>query len=167
MGNSPRTPSKSVVGVINLRGFVKNYILEGSEDLFSLGDHSASFFVPKVWCKVSQDAVRRPLGIFSYMGRITVSQTKRQMIFARDNWRCCYCGEKAILELKEFSKPMRRNIVPIGKDKKIFEIDHILPVCQGGNNSFNNLVTTCWDCNNRKSGEYQNPIYYQFRVKMQ
>jgi len=100
------------------------------------------------------------------MGRITISQTKRQIIFARDAWRCCYCGEEATLEVTQCKRPHRLKIVPLGSDGRMFEIDHVRPVKDGIDNSFDNLVTACWRCNNSKSGRLKRPVYQFYRVKI-
>ena len=35
-------------------------------------------------------------------------------------------------------------------DDVILEVDHVLPVCEGGTNDIDNLVTSCKDCNRGK-----------------
>jgi hypothetical protein len=35
----------------------------------------------------------------------------------------------------------------------VLEVDHILPVSKGGDNSSDNLITACYDCNRGKSNE--------------
>lgn len=64
--------------------------------------------------------------------RKSVSKKLRFDIFKRDNFRCGYCG------------------LSIG-DNVILEIDHIIPIVVGGDNSPINLVTACFDCNRGKS----------------
>lgn len=53
-------------------------------------------------------------------------------MFKRDSFTCQYCS----------AKPPK---VPL-------EVDHILPVCKGGGNDIDNLITACFDCNRGKSG---------------
>lgn len=55
----------------------------------------------------------------------------RLRIFARDRFRCSYCGQ-------------------IGGQ---LECDHITPVSRGGSNSDDNLTTACKPCNRRKSNK--------------
>jgi len=55
----------------------------------------------------------------------------RFRVFNRDNFTCRYCGESA--------------------PKVKLHVDHIKPISKGGNNSFNNLITACQDCNLGKS----------------
>ncbi|NCB03460.1 MAG: HNH endonuclease [Spirochaetia bacterium] len=63
--------------------------------------------------------------------RKSISQTIRFEVFKRDSFTCQYCGAKA--------------------PDVILEIDHINPVAKGGDNSIENLVTSCKDCNRGKS----------------
>lgn len=64
------------------------------------------------------------------MGRKYISSALRFKILTRDNFICQYCGAKA-------------------PDVSL-EIDHIRPVCLGGDNRESNLITTCHSCNNAK-----------------
>jgi len=54
----------------------------------------------------------------------------RQKVFERDGYRCRYCGK----QLTRFSATL----------------DHIQPVAQRGDNSFDNLVTACLHCNSQR-----------------
>ena len=54
----------------------------------------------------------------------------RENIYRRDNYTCVYCGET---------------------DKRVFTLDHVIPQSKGGPNSWDNLVTACWMCNNEKA----------------
>ena len=51
----------------------------------------------------------------------------RRNIFLRDNFKCQYCGKTTNLTL-----------------------DHIVPKCRGGKDTWKNVVTSCVRCNNRK-----------------
>ena len=64
--------------------------------------------------------------------RIAISKKIRFEVLKRDNFTCQYCS----------AKPPK---VPL-------EIDHIMPVCKGGKNNIDNLITSCFDCNRGKSG---------------
>ena len=63
---------------------------------------------------------------------------KREKSFRERLWEeatghCIYCGRPiSLLEM---------------------EADHIIPVCQGGDNSFENKVCSCPHCNARKAGQ--------------
>ena len=52
----------------------------------------------------------------------------RRNIFRRDNHQCQYCGSKT----------------------SMLTIDHIFPKSRGGLETWENLVTACFECNNRK-----------------
>ena len=55
---------------------------------------------------------------------------KRDRVFARDDFRCVYCGKQfAAAELS---------------------VDHVEPRVRGGDQSTGNLVTACRGCNNLK-----------------
>ena len=64
--------------------------------------------------------------------RKSISEKTRFEVFKRDLFTCQYCSEK----------PPK---VPL-------EIDHLIPVCKGGKNNIDNLITACFDCNRGKSG---------------
>lgn len=96
--------------------------------------------------------------------RNKISQTKRQIIFTRDAWTCVYCGLEANVLFKRINKPTRLIVIPRDKKGRMFEIDHIIPISKGGDNSFNNLVTSCWKCNNKKSNKTKKPSYRMFIV---
>jgi hypothetical protein len=63
--------------------------------------------------------------------RKAIKQSIRFEVFKRDSFTCQYCGRKA--------------------PDVILEIDHIIPVSKGGNNSIENLVSACRECNGGKS----------------
>jgi hypothetical protein len=62
--------------------------------------------------------------------RKSISVKKRFEVFKRDNFTCQYCSAKP-------------PTVPL-------EIDHIHPIAKGGDNSIENLITACFDCNRGK-----------------
>lgn len=55
----------------------------------------------------------------------------RANIFARDNYSCQYCGDKFRSEDLTF--------------------DHVIPAAHGGKKTWENIVTACIDCNNKKA----------------
>ena len=63
---------------------------------------------------------------------------KRQVtnifLFARDGYSCQYCGR-------------RKSDL---KGRQFLTRDHINPLSRGGDNSWENVVTSCSSCNNRK-----------------
>lgn len=78
--------------------------------------------------------------------RKSVSKKLRFEIFKRDSFTCQYCG----------------NTPP----KVILEVDHIIPVCEGGENDEDNLVTACFDCNRGKAGNKLDSIPNQITDKL-
>src|SRR6476659_4910833 len=54
----------------------------------------------------------------------------RVNVFTRDKFRCQYCGEK--------------------KPQKQLNYDHVIPRVQGGKTVWENIVTSCYACNDRK-----------------
>jgi 5-methylcytosine-specific restriction endonuclease McrA len=62
--------------------------------------------------------------------RIPISKQLRFEVFKRDKFTCQYCGRSA--------------------PDAILNVDHIIPVSQGGTNDIMNLITSCFDCNNGK-----------------
>jgi Restriction endonuclease len=62
----------------------------------------------------------------------SLSVRTRFEIFKRDGFTCQYCGLKS--------------------PEVVLEVDHIIPVCQGGNDDVLNLITACWACNSGKAG---------------
>lgn len=62
-----------------------------------------------------------------------ISPSIRFDVFQRDNHTCQYCGRTP-------------------PDVKLV-IDHLIPVARGGTDDFNNLVTSCEECNSGKSAK--------------
>lgn len=54
----------------------------------------------------------------------------RWTVFARDNFKCCYCGKK--FHPKELT------------------LDHITPLSRGGEKSWENITSACMKCNHKK-----------------
>ncbi len=63
----------------------------------------------------------------------SIPKSRRFDVFQRDHHTCQYCGRKA-------------------PDVEL-EIDHLIPVAEGGTDDFDNLVTSCADCNRGKSAK--------------
>lgn len=58
----------------------------------------------------------------------------REFVFARDGYKCIYCGKSGI-----------------GSRRVLLNVDHVIPQSQGGPTRADNLVTSCRDCNEIKS----------------
>lgn len=64
--------------------------------------------------------------------RKTISKKIRFEVFKRDKFTCRYCGTKA--------------------PDAVLHVDHVQPVCKGGEGDLSNLVTACFGCNMGKGG---------------
>lgn len=64
--------------------------------------------------------------------RKAISTRTRFEVFKRDGFKCLYCGRTP--------------------PNVLLHVDHIIPVCQGGDNSRDNLATSCDKCNFGKAG---------------
>jgi 5-methylcytosine-specific restriction endonuclease McrA len=67
------------------------------------------------------------------MKRTPISQSIRWAVFARDGFRCRYCGRQA------------------GDPGVTLHADHVISVADGGTNAMDNLVAACQSCNGGKS----------------
>lgn len=71
---------------------------------------------------------------FVHVPRKFRRQVTNTFLFARDAYRCQYCGRhRSQLRGREF-----------------LTRDHVVPLALGGDNSWANVVTACSHCNNRK-----------------
>jgi 5-methylcytosine-specific restriction endonuclease McrA len=61
-------------------------------------------------------------------------QVTNTFLFARDDYTCQYCGRH------------RHEL----RGRQFLTRDHVLPLSRGGDNSWENVVTCCSACNNRK-----------------
>lgn len=84
-------------------------------------------------------AFPRPLVIrltrYVHVPRRFRRQVTNTFLFARDGYRCQYCGRSAV-ELKPREGLTR---------------DHLIPLSRGGTNEWTNVVTACSPCNTRKA----------------
>jgi len=69
---------------------------------------------------------------YDRLPRQTLKLTRRN-VYARDENTCQYCGKK------------------LSTDK--LNLDHIVPKSQGGKNTWDNLVCSCFKCNGKKAGK--------------
>lgn len=61
------------------------------------------------------------------MARKQLSKKLRFDVFKRDGFKCQYCGTTP--------------------EKEVLQVDHIIPVAEGGENDLDNLITSCQPCN--------------------
>ena len=66
----------------------------------------------------------------------------RSRVYQRDDYACVYCGG-----LKKLT------------------IDHVIPKSRGGDNTWENMVTCCFDCNSRKGSKTPEEAGLKFRVR--
>ena len=74
--------------------------------------------------------------------RIIQRKISRRALFARDGWRCVYCGETG------------------GR----LTLDHVVPRSKGGGSVWENVVTSCAPCNLRKADRLVEEVGLTMRV---
>lgn len=79
---------------------------------------------------------------FVHVPRRFRRQVTNTFLFARDRYRCQFCG-RAQMELKPRESLTR---------------DHLIPLSRGGTNDWNNVVTACSPCNTRKADRLPHEI---------
>jgi 5-methylcytosine-specific restriction endonuclease McrA len=79
---------------------------------------------------------------FIHVPRRFRRQVTNTFLFARDRYRCQYCGRLQI-ELKPRESLTR---------------DHLIPLSRGGANDWTNVVTACSPCNTRKANNLPSEI---------
>lgn len=87
------------------------------------------------WIKSVNFAIQAPRVLrLLYYDRVPRQRVRlnRRNLFARDENRCQYCGERFVTS--ELS------------------IDHVVPSCRGGQTTWENVVCACVRCNVRKGG---------------
>ncbi len=96
------------------------------------------YFLNKGWSPArAARSLDIPLGVSEriaeagkpFLRRSTGGPSKRDFLSERDGEKCHYCGTKHYLT-----------------------IDHIVPICQGGDNDILNLGLACRNCNASKGG---------------
>lgn len=84
-----------------------------------------------------QDGLRPRDDAGKYRGRGALMSKRKSLslktrfdIFKRDDFTCRYCGRKT--------------------PEVVLQVDHVIPVAEGGDNDVENLVTSCFECNSGK-----------------
>ena len=67
------------------------------------------------------------------------------VVWERDNWTCQHCGVKVEIVPEHPFPPHAATV------------DHVIPLSAGGSNMQGNLVTSCFECNQRKGGSLPAP----------
>lgn len=83
--------------------------------------------------------------------RRRITPARRQQILERDEYTCQICGIS-----KEFMDELCEGL----GDYLRLEIDHIVPVAEGGTRDDDNLQVLCWRCNAKKTSRYTNDEVY-------
>lgn len=87
------------------------------------------------WVRSITQPIQAPriirLTAFDRVPRPTLKFSRRNL-FARDGYRCQYCGEM---------KPMTQ-----------LSVDHVVPRSRGGSTTWENVVCSCVGCNTKKGG---------------
>ena len=73
--------------------------------------------------------------------RTVQRKISRRALFARDGWRCVYCGSAG------------------GR----LTLDHVVPRSRGGDSVWENVVTSCAPCNLRKGNRLLHEIHMELR----
>jgi 5-methylcytosine-specific restriction endonuclease McrA len=77
--------------------------------------------------------IKAPAVVRLTKGSVSTKQSirfSRINVFTRDGFRCQYCGER---------KPLKQ-----------LNYDHVIPRVRGGTTCWENIVTSCYACNDRK-----------------
>ena len=85
------------------------------------------------WLVAPSTAIRTPAVVRLTKVRVSTKHKvrfSRMNIFTRDGFRCQYCGERK------------------GMDE--LNYDHVVPRVRGGKTAWENIVTSCYACNDRK-----------------
>ena len=87
-------------------------------------------YVLTVSCRIRVPRIVRLLG-YERLPRVRVNFSRKN-VFARDEYRCQYCGTRAS-----------------GRE---LTLDHVTPRSRGGKHCWTNVVACCTQCNDRKGG---------------
>lgn len=87
-----------------------------------------------------------------YIKKRTYPRFTRNNLLVRDLYECQYCSTHI--------------------DRRTMTMDHVIPVCRGGETSWTNIVASCLDCNSRKGSKLikpnntpYKPTYYDLAEK--
>ena len=109
--------------VQSTRAFVVVY--KGNAEI--IAEHPAEFKMVDENLHIKKPSIIR-IPRYVKIGQQKVNLNK-QNVFKRDNNSCVYCGSR---------------------DRRKLTIDHVIPQSKGGGNTWSNLVTACFSCNNKK-----------------
>jgi 5-methylcytosine-specific restriction endonuclease McrA len=75
--------------------------------------------------------------------RIPIPPEVRKYIYQRDNYQCRSCGKT--------------------HQETTLNIDHIIPIAQGGSNDISNLQTLCKTCNQKKKHHFDSRFQRRYQ----
>jgi 5-methylcytosine-specific restriction endonuclease McrA len=113
-------------------------VLDGKAEIV---EADAGRFVRSEHLTLPRPAVIR-LVKFIHVPRRFRRQVTNTFLFARDRYRCQYCGRTGA-ELRPRESLTR---------------DHLIPISRGGTNEWTNVVTACSPCNTRKGNKLPTEI---------
>ena len=94
------------------------------------------------------------LMLYDKLPRRTVSFSRKN-IFERDHFQCQYCG----------IKPPSKRAALRWMEEKALTFDHILPRSRGGKTTWDNIVTSCHDCNKKKGNHTPQEMGWALKTK--
>lgn len=103
-------------------------LFQGKVEVVEESDHE----VRTVRVTIKVPAVLRLLNYVPLKKRKQLIRFSRSNVFVRDQFVCQYCGHKFV--------------------KSQLTLDHVVPIVQGGRKVWENIVTACKPCNQKKGG---------------
>src|SRR5256714_2971696 len=137
VGCLPRNASFEPLTMVPLRRALR-LVIDGKAEII---EADADRVVRSERLTIPRPAVIR-LMRFIHVPRRFRRQVTNTFLFARDRYRCQYCGRLQI-ELKPRESLTR---------------DHLVPLSRGGANDWTNVVTACSPCNTRKANNLPGQI---------
>ena len=104
--------------------------------------HSERFIRTAEGLAIKIPAVMRLIKLIRtlYINRVPFS---KKNVLVRDGFKCAYCGN----------------------ERKRLTIDHIIPKSRGGKTTFENCVSSCKSCNNKKGDKTPTEVHMYLKVK--
>ena len=106
------------------RAFVISY--KGNAEI--IAEHPQTFGLVNPELEIYKPSIIR---VYKYVKQhIHKVPLTRENVYRRDNFECVYCGNS---------------------NQKLLTLDHVIPQSKGGQDSWDNLVTACRQCNGEKA----------------
>jgi len=97
-----------------------------SNKVITLAEYEQKVSSPSISMKIPSVVVFKN----NKRNRVKSARFSRKNVWVRDDGKCQYCG--------------------VHVDSKSYTIDHVIPKARGGTTSWNNVVTSCYSCNQKK-----------------